>query len=75
MTTTEWLTPDQVSERLGISKDTLASWRYKTNKSGRQYGPPFKNFGPRSPRYPASVLNENAPDCWNSREHNNQKRK
>ena len=51
--TSDLLTIDQVAQRLGLPKQTLAQWRYL----GR--GPAFIKLGPKSVRYAASDV-----DTW-----------
>ena len=41
---TEYLTPNDLAERYGISLWTLQQWRKKTRK-GEATGPPFEDIG------------------------------
>ncbi len=48
----QMLTAAEVCKRLGLAPETLRQWR-KENR-----GPPFVQFGPRSPRYPSDLLEQ-----------------
>lgn len=58
---TELLTIEQVAGRLGVPKQTLATWRYL----GR--GPAFIKLGPKSVRYAAADV-----DAWLESQRTNQ---
>ena len=47
MTNSDFYTPAEVAERLGVTRMTLLNWR----KSEKPVGPPFIIFGPRTTRY------------------------
>ena len=50
----EYLSPKELAHRLGIKVETLAQWRWQTNKEKRAIGPPWEDIG-RTP------LNQYAP--------------
>jgi hypothetical protein len=49
-----FLTPEEVSQRYGLTVRTLATWRFQ---NGKRIGPPYLKLG-ASIRYPLSMLLE-----------------